>query len=865
VRRPSGSIRVAVEQDGVDFLPGRDARLWRRLATVHHVSAAVWLTLVVLGADAVRPWQVLLIALAVLGSETALRWWAERRAAVPSWVFGVDQLGMAFAVAIVPDTAAISAAFMLAGLGLAATVLRWRPLIGLWSLYGVLVVVGVAWRDVDDAVGVAAAMLGAAAVLAVNTHLVARSLGRFATHQREVLDSLDAIVWEELPDVDGAMRVTSRAVALLGYPTSAWERPGFWRSITHPDDLPAVEAEIDAAIREQRGQAIELRFRHATGSWRWFENRVSLVRDRTGRSAYRGVMVDTTATHAAQDLADRLAETFRSSPLAQAIMRFRDPDDRASLEVVVSNQAAIEFFGNAAPAGTHQAVGDVMGSVPDLRRTIPLVWWVRTTGAEQTGVAVLDDGRRARATCRPMANGHYYVSIEDVTAQAEAEAELLRRATFDELTGLLNRVTFGERLDALLAGAGSEPVAVLLLDLDQFKEVNDALGHPVGDRLLAVVAERLTTVIAEVAPAALLGRLGGDEFAIGCAAPPATVERLAERIVDVVGAPVPIDTIVVGTAASVGIARAPIDGTTTDALLRAADVAMYAAKRRGGGVQHSTQLDDVAAVRRLRLIADLRTAIDHDEFELWYQPVVSTVDATMHHVEALVRWQHPEFGLVMPAEFVELVEVTGLATALTRWVVTTALRDAARFDAVSSALGRPLGMSCNLSARNLYERDLADWLGTTLVASPPPSGGLTLELTETAVFDDGAAGTTLFDALADLGVKIWLDDFGTGYSSLVQLRSYRFAGLKIDRSFVTGLLDSDDDTAIVESTIELAHRLGLAVIAEGVEDHATFARLAAAGCDLAQGFHLGRPMPAADLLESLQLASIPTAPEQSGA
>jgi diguanylate cyclase (GGDEF)-like protein/PAS domain S-box-containing protein len=436
----------------------------------------------------------------------------------------------------------------------------------------------------------------------------------------------------------------------------------------------------------------------------------------------------------------------------------------------------------------------------------------------------------------------YFISqSQDLSDRKEAEAALTHQALHDPLTGLANRVLFSEHLSVALARSEERPsaVAVLLMDLDRFKDLNDSLGHRSGDRLLQAVAGRLSGVLR---PGDTVARLGGDEFAILCAdiEDVSHASRVAERVVEIFGQPYRLEDRDVYLNASVGIAASNGHDDGPEILLRQADSAMYRAKERGGG--RWEVYDDrmqVQAMARLTLENALRRAVERDEFRLHYQPVVRTEDGRMVGAEALVRWQHPDRGLVQPAEFIPLAEETGLIAPIGRWVLQEACRQAAGWLDGDGSTG--LHVSVNLSPRQLAETDLAEVVARALRETGLPPGALWLEITESALVEDAEATIATLLSLKRLGVRLCLDDFGSGYSSLGYLKRLPVDVLKIDRSFIDTMCSDPRDASIVSATVRLAHDLGLTPVAEGVETEAQMETLRELGCDLAQGFLFARP------------------------
>jgi diguanylate cyclase (GGDEF)-like protein len=433
------------------------------------------------------------------------------------------------------------------------------------------------------------------------------------------------------------------------------------------------------------------------------------------------------------------------------------------------------------------------------------------------------------------------------SAIAEREREVLRLAYEDTLTGLPNRVRFlqalRERLAAPAEGDGAPPqLAVLTLDLDRFKAINDALGHAAGDEVLRQVGARLSS---QLRAGDLVARLSGDEFGVLLGAADRTqAEAAAERLLAALRVPVLYEQQPLDVSAALGIACCPEHGSDAGALVRHADIALYAAKRSGGG--HSVYDPRHAGASRihLSLLGELRTAIAQDQLLLHFQPKLELASGRIKGAEALVRWQHPERGMVPPGEFMPWAEQTGFIRSVTRWVLDAALRQAGAWQ----ASGYDLSVAINISARDLMDRELPQRVAALLHAHRVAPARVCLEITESSVMDDPAHGLAILGRLDALGVRLSIDDFGTGFSSLSYLKKLPVDELKIDRSFVLGMRDGQGERAgeaIVRSTIELAHNLGLQVVAEGIEDEPTLARLRELGCDQAQGYFISRPLAAA--------------------
>jgi len=424
------------------------------------------------------------------------------------------------------------------------------------------------------------------------------------------------------------------------------------------------------------------------------------------------------------------------------------------------------------------------------------------------------------------------------------EKEILRLAYEDGLTGLPNRAMFMEQLEQSVRRArrSGESVAVMLLDLDRFKAINETLGHPVGDQALGVVAGRVRAALRE---SDVVARLGGDEFAVLLET--GDTDRsgaVAAKIARVLEAPIVVEGQSMDLSASIGIARFPEHGEDASALLRSADVAMYAAKRDKTGVGTYDPGHDERRQEHLTLLGELRRAVEADELVLYYQPKVSIAAGATRAVEALVRWRHPTRGFVAPADFIAFAEQTGYIGAITRRVVDRAVAQCGRW----RRAGADVRVSVNVSARDLRDgAAFCEAVAAALREHGVPAALLCLEITESALMEDPRGAQATLARLRELGIAASIDDYGTGYSSLAYIKQLAVSELKIDRTFVSGMEADARNAAIVRSTIELGHNLGLTVVAEGVETGHELEELRRFGCDAAQGYHFARPMPAEEL------------------
>ena len=455
----------------------------------------------------------------------------------------------------------------------------------------------------------------------------------------------------------------------------------------------------------------------------------------------------------------------------------------------------------------------------------------------------LADGRVISIVNKPMAGGGWLATHEDVTERRRAEQKIAHMARHDALTDLPNRVLLRERLEHELKRVKrGESLAVLCLDLDHFKSVNDTLGHPVGDELLKVVADRLRHCTREPDT---IARLGGDEFAIIMTAvgQPSDAATLSRRVRDSITKPYDLDGHQVVIDISIGISIAPLDATDTDQLLKNADMALYGAKADGRGTYRFFEPEmDARMQQRRELEMDLRQALINGEFELHYQPLVNLQSNDITGFEALLRWNHPTRGRIPPAEFIPIAEETGLIIQLGDWVLRRACEETASWP-------QELKIAVNLSPAQLKSRNLVQAVVGALAASSMPATRLQLEITESLLMQNTFATLATLHKLRKLGVQIAMDDFGTGYSSLSYLRSFPFDKIKIDRTFINDLTNGAEPLAIVHAVASLAKSLRMISTAEGVETRQQLEKLQAIGCTEMQGHIFSQARPAAEIFE----------------
>ena len=435
------------------------------------------------------------------------------------------------------------------------------------------------------------------------------------------------------------------------------------------------------------------------------------------------------------------------------------------------------------------------------------------------------------------------IFLTDITERKAAELRLEQMAKSDTLTGLPNRACLNDRLEYMLENARGTEIAVIFIDLDRFKEVNDTLGHEAGDILLKDVSHRLQAVVREND---IVARLGGDEFVVAayCTDGLNSATRIAEKLMDTVSGAFDVQGHEVFVGASIGISIYPHDARSKEILYQNADTAMYAAKNGGrNGFRFFKEEMSVEAKRQVYLENSLRKALERGEFELYYQPRISLATHQIAGMEALIRWNHPELGIISPAEFVPLAEERGYIEAIGQWVLHTAC---AHTQQLASRFEQSLRVSVNLSARQLRNTRIVDQVAAALAESGLPAALLELELTESALIEDVESTAALFKALKGLGVAIAIDDFGTGYSSLAYLRKFAVDTVKLDRSFLEGTGCAQDTASFIKAFVDLAHALKLQVVAEGVETAENLALLGGTTCDEVQGFFFAKPMPLGD-------------------
>jgi diguanylate cyclase (GGDEF)-like protein/PAS domain S-box-containing protein len=681
-----------------------------------------------------------------------------------------------------------------------------------------------------------------------------------------LVDQLPAILYVADVGKRGRWHYVSLGVtAILGFSREEWlADPGMWARQMHPDDrMHIFEREEDLSSPEAPD---EYRLRHRDGSTVWVRDDAVLVTDSSDQTRWHGVIMDITDRKLAEAELERRAE--QQSAVARLGRHALEAGDVAKLmhdallkatgiigvptggvfELAEDGESLLlrASVGPLAPPRPGQGGAYLPDELPDGltvhiggrdRRWGSL--WLAGTGGPTLGAADVD-------FVQTIAN-----TLADAIQQRTTEEGIRYQALHDHLTGLPNRVLFLDRLGRTLARRGAE-VAVVIMDIDNFKLVNDSLGHGAGDELLMEIAPRLTSALR---PEDTVARLGGDEFVVLLEQIPneRAAALVAERIVAAFKDPFQLSGGEHFAKASLGIALATGADNTPATLFRDADAALYQAKRRGRGrFEVFDRAMRARTVERLSVENDLRRALERRELKVLYQPIVSLHDDAVEAVEALIRWEHPERGLVTPADFIHVAEESGMIEEIGAWVLQSACVRAADWHAARPA-APPVDVCVNLSVRQLTQGDLHATVAQALQVSGLAPSTLCLEITESILLEDPAGVSGTLRSVAALGVKFILDDFGTGYSSLAYLSGLPIDGLKVDRSFVKELGSSGASTAITTAIVRMAQALEIEVIAEGVETREQADALRALNCVLAQGFYFHQPLAPqvlSDLLEA---------------
>jgi diguanylate cyclase (GGDEF)-like protein/PAS domain S-box-containing protein len=682
---------------------------------------------------------------------------------------------------------------------------------------------------------------------------------------RELVDSVEAILWEASAETFRISFLSHSAERLLGYPREQWlQEVDFWERHVHPDDREQTVSEALAHIRASEDYELLYRMVAADGRTVWLRDIVRITCDTSGKpKRLSGVSVDVTERKAAEQSLEE-SESRKNAILDAALDCVITIDHEG--RILEFNPAAERTFGYSRDTVAGEKMADLI--IPPLLREAHdrgFRHYLATGEGPVLGKRLELSAMRADGSEFPVELAITRVGlpgppvftayVRDITERKQAEEmqkqaaeELERQALHDSLTGLPNRTLFHARgRHAIeLARRESSQLAVAIIDLDRFKEINDTLGHQSGDHVLDKLGGRLRRCLRE---SDTVARLGGDEFGLlfPCSSRSVAVE-VVEKILRGVAEAFTVDGVPLQIEASAGVALFPEHGTDVDLLLQRADVAMYVAKESGSPFAIYDPSEDTYEPGRLALAAELRQALDRRELVVYYQPQVDVRSGKVTGAEALVRWLHPRRGLLPPSEFIPFAEHTGLMKPLTLYVLNEALRQSRAWEQA----GRCLMLSVNISMRNLIDRAFPSAVEELLRQWSVEPAHLTLEITESAIAADRFRVGAVLEELSRLGLRLSVDDFGTGYSSMAHLRRLHLHEIKIDRSFVMAMSTDEDDAIIVRSMIDLAQNLGLEVVAEGVETEETYERISELSCDTVQGYYLSRPVPAEELTAWLE-------------
>jgi len=770
----------------------------------------------------------------------------------------------------------------------------WGPILAIGFVFGAVDVMrsegsaaarpSIVWTLICMALGQGAIATGVAPTLihqplvhtlsaldALGVVVTIKVLEWFAVARESSEERFEALVQEAsdiiiVADASGALSYVSPAFdRILGFSAATiGTRPA--GEMMHPDDLANMRARSEE-LAETTGQGLrmELRLRHADGSWRWFDAKATNHLDNPKVRGIVSNLHDITerkqAEEALREAHERFRSAFENAPIGIATTDLQG-------RILGANAAYGRIVGRPAAQLCDMNVHDLTHPHDRESSKIEMARFVSS---------ILDSSETYHIEKRYLhADGHdvwvsinvscvrddqgrplYLVGqIEDVTERRELRERLAYAAIHDPLTGLPNRVLFMDRLEVTLSRAGRHQrhAAVIFLDLDRFKLVNDSLGHAAGDQLLKVVAERLREA---VRPSDTVARFGGDEFVVLCeeVADDGAAVEVAERLAGALAEPIDLAEGEIFVTASQGLAISDGGSDSAAGLLRDADTAMYLAKERGHAqIEIFDPHSHGVALKQMHTLSQLHRALERQELLVYYQPIVDLHTGCLAGVEALLRWQHPERGLLHPGEFLSMAEESGLIVPIGAWVLEEACRQNVRWSKERVERGAPglsVGVSVNLSPRQLIEPGLVDQVAGIVDATAIDPSKLWLEITEGALATDTESVLEVLHGLRALGVHLSIDDFGSGYASLGYLKRFPVEALKIDRGFVEGLGRGTADATIVGLVVNLARSLDLICIAEGVERSEQLDELRNLGCDFAQGFLLGVPLPVETLGDAL--------------
>ncbi|NEX62227.1 sensor domain-containing protein [Noviherbaspirillum galbum] len=671
-------------------------------------------------------------------------------------------------------------------------------------------------------------------------------------HQLAASNSTD-IITHHAPDSGNYLYASASVKKSLGYEPYELVGKSAYQYI-HPEDIPNIREEVERQMRGNPPEVLEHRVRHASGDYIWVSSSITVLIDPLNGTKLGAVVISRDVTRERQAREELMLSEARLRSLMNLSSDWYWETD---------HEGRFTYFSD----GLYRLLGALPSEVLGKTRR------ERAADPNQPGLAAYEQRCAARLPFRDILYSSYgdsktrvrhsaisgepvfadgvflgYRGVgRDITSEIDVARQLEYLAMHDVLTGLPNRASLFERLQNMLSTRGDDTVGVLFIDLDRFKEINDAMGHVPGDLLLREVARRLEKTLAD---AGIVARLGGDEFVV-CVR--GSVDRpglaaLAQKLLDAMAQPIVIQDQEVRIRASIGICLCPEDGATRELLFQNADIAMYQAKAEGRNAFRFFEPEmSVRMKTRMAFETSMPRALENREFELHYQPRIDLRTMEVLGMEALIRWNHPRMGRISPLDFIPFAEERGYIKDIGRWVLEEACLQARRLGELS---GKPLRVSVNLSARQLDQSTLGADIRHILAQSALPPDLLELELTESALVKDMDATVATFRSLKSQGIRIAVDDFGTGYSGLAYLGHFPLDTLKLDKSFVNQ--PGGENHKVIKAFIDMAHSLGLSVVAEGVERAETLAFLHAMHCDEAQGYLLAKPMPVADLEDFLR-------------
>lgn len=668
---------------------------------------------------------------------------------------------------------------------------------------------------------------------------------------QDVVNTLDGIVWESDPDSLNFTYVSEQVERITGYPVADWLEPGFWPTKIHPEERDSIVEYVRKCWREGLDRfEIVYRFIARDGRVVWLRDLVSVRRVFGQPIRVMGIMIDISREKTAEQQLLAAEDRFRTIFMSASVgMSLTDPETDLLIEANpayerIIGRSSVEMKQLSWQAITHpddlelasqQMKRIVSGEITSfkipkrfIRPDNSIVW------TETTLIKIASE----KAATDPQ----YLAIVDDISERKQFEEEIKYQANYDLLTKLPNRTMLQDRLTQLIKKGrrDGQEFALLLIDLDEFKDVNDTLGHNRGDELLIEAARRIESCVRE---SDTVARLGGDEFVIIISELliESGIAQVAQNVLNTLSEPFLLDENHVYISASIGITLYPDDGEEMLSLIKNADQAMYVAKNSGRNQYHYfTQAMQLAAIKRVSLINDLRIAVNENQFELYYQPIVELQSAKIRKAEALIRWFHPSNGVVNPQEFIPLAEQTRMINDLGDWVFFEAARQSGQWN---NLFGEGFQISINASPIQFHGSLESTW-GDFLKKLNLDTAAICIEITENALMTSGESVANTLLAFKDSGIQVAMDDFGTGYSSLAYLTRFDIDYLKIDQSFVQNLAPDSDYLVLCSAIVVMAHKLGIKVIAEGIETELQKDLLVAIDCDYGQGYYYSKPIPA---------------------